>query len=601
MLDRHVSCALAAGIAANDDDAARAALRRFDPVARVLARRRLERALIDAQLATANRSPAHVMRVAALAIAGKAVAEPEVEAAYAALPAPVRPRVPIWTIVPAAMVLAVAGAIAFAILARPGAKPRSYVRPMPPPSAQAFARGGVPLHDPAIDRVLAGPLTSLVVDAAAATQARRSELAPLIDPMRQPAPLASHGDALANAWRALIDQFATAVLACEGASDAARAGDLLREAGRDVSQRFADAGLGYVIEGRIKDGLAYLQAYRVDEVVFVIVAGAPRRVLTLSRIDALNTAYAALGLHSEGFVDPVIMTERVDEDVATEVIPVLAEDAPYPLAEPEWLDDPAGRRLALAVGKAVRGELDAALGGDAAQAGRIASLLIERRGIMDQWRDSLERRHLAMVRTDQLFLPDGLLDQLASHVPHYQRERVEAIEAELAELDAPRIADRIHQLVVASVRRHEAEHGYDFDREIELRYPQPLEDMLGSPHDDDGNEVPIVHAARAELAGYLSQIANDPVTPHLALWHLARDAFTRGQWGTGEMFAAYVVIEGLARHLAPQLQPAGRGRDRLVPLAAALAAVPGPALRAAAAELWRELYGEPVTTIVDAK
>jgi hypothetical protein len=50
VLTRHVLAALADGIAANDDDAARSALARIDPVARGFARRKLGRALIDAEL-----------------------------------------------------------------------------------------------------------------------------------------------------------------------------------------------------------------------------------------------------------------------------------------------------------------------------------------------------------------------------------------------------------------------------------------------------------------------------------------------------------------------------------------------------------------------
>src|SRR3954463_11616964 len=52
MIRRHVLAALAAGVAAGDDDAARAALRKIDPVLRRSAKKRLERALIDAALAT---------------------------------------------------------------------------------------------------------------------------------------------------------------------------------------------------------------------------------------------------------------------------------------------------------------------------------------------------------------------------------------------------------------------------------------------------------------------------------------------------------------------------------------------------------------------
>jgi hypothetical protein len=63
------------------------------------------------------------------------------------------------------------------------------------------------------------------------------------------------------------------------------------------------------------------------------------------------------------------------------------------------------------------------------------------------------------------------------------------------------------------------------------------------------------------------------------------------------MYAGYVVIEGLARHLAPDLTPVGRGNERLAPLARRIAQVPGPKLREAAQQLWSELYGEPYTTI----
>ena len=52
MIRRHVLAAVDAGVAAGDDDAARAALRRIDWILRGQARRRLEHALIEAALAT---------------------------------------------------------------------------------------------------------------------------------------------------------------------------------------------------------------------------------------------------------------------------------------------------------------------------------------------------------------------------------------------------------------------------------------------------------------------------------------------------------------------------------------------------------------------
>src|SRR5215212_8123455 len=100
MFRRHVLAALAAGVPAGDEDAARAALVGIDPLARGFVRRKLERSLIDAALACDAAQlmappAAHVMRVAALATAGKTADpadQPGVATAYAALTAPAMPR-----------------------------------------------------------------------------------------------------------------------------------------------------------------------------------------------------------------------------------------------------------------------------------------------------------------------------------------------------------------------------------------------------------------------------------------------------------------------------------------------------------------------------
>ena len=597
VLTRHVLAALSAGIAANDEDVARAALDRIDPLARGLAKRKLGRVLIDARLVADGKPAAHVMQVAALSLAGASVPvdADRVAAAYAELPRARMPRTPVLTIAAVLAGLAAVGGAVAVIAMWPHGKSHTYVRPLPPPSADAFAKGGVPLHDPALDTLLDKKLTQLVIDAGAATEARHDDLAPVLAPVKQPAAITAHGAALGKAWDVMLSTFGDAVHACERGGRIDHDDMLLREAARDVSAELARQGEGYVIEGRIKGGYAYLQAYRVDEVVIEQTNGQPRRTLSVSRLDHLNTAYAVLGLHSEGLADPIVMEDRINDFVATDVIPVLARDAPYPLGDHSWMISD-GKALSAEVGATVRHELVTALGADAANAQQIAALLVERRDLLDQWRDTLARHQLRMIATNELFLPAGMLDALDGQVPHYQRERVEAIEDAIANLDAPRIADRIHQLVATSVRRHEATHGFDADRDTEARYPQPLADMLGPPHDDEGNPVPIVRAARAELSAYLSQIANDPVTPHVAYWHLARNAFTESQWGTGEMFAAYVVTEGLARQLGGP-EPHGRGRERLAPLAQLIANTPGDKLRAAAKALWTELYGEPAVTV----
>ncbi len=606
MVRRHVLAALDAGIAAGDDDAARAALRRVDPVARRFARRTLERSLIDAALAcdaaslTAPPSD-HVMRLAALALAKRDVSADDLEAtkaAYAQLPRRAMPRLPLATLVTVLVTAAVIGAAGLYINAALEKPSRTYVKKLPPPSADAFAKGGVPLRDPAVEQLFTRELTKLVVEGGRARDGRSADLAGVLGALRAPGAFLAHGVALTKSWDAMLAVFERSVEAGK-IGPTQRQRDELAEAVRDVSAQLQAVGLGYFLEGRFKNGYPYVQAYRVAEVEFVTTAGAPRRVLSLRRLDQLNTSYAVLGMHSED-LDPVLHLERIDEHVATDVMPVLAEGTAYPLAEREWLATDVGKALAAKIGDVVRREYKAVLGADAKAVDEIAKLLTKRNEIVDEWRDHLERKRIFFVRTENLFLPPNLLDQLEDVTPNYQRNRVREIEDRLAALEAPRIHARIHDLVSASVRRHEAQHGFDYDRDTELRYPMQLVDFLGPPHDGEGNPIAIVRSARAELAAYLSQVANDPVTPQATLWHLGGQLVHRDRRGTGEYYAGIVLFEGLARHLGAAAEPTRYvTRERLAKAAHVIADAPADKLRAAASALWTELYGEPVTPIVD--
>jgi hypothetical protein len=178
-------------------------------------------------------------------------------------------------------------------------------------------------------------------------------------------------------------------------------------------------------------------------------------------------------------------------------------------------------------------------------------------------------------------------------------EQIEAtaIEAELAKLDAGRIALRCHQLVAATVRRHEAQHGLDDDRDEPLRIPRALAEVVGRSRD-------FAERARNELSAYTSQIANDPRTPQLALWSLARHAFDRDLWGTPESYVAAVALEAIARAIdqrdhPPVVHDGEIDRGRLAQLAAVIAMVPDGALRVAARRAWEDLFGEGLVPILD--
>lgn len=550
------------------------------------------------------------MRIAALAVAGRDPGDVRdaagVMATYQSIGRKSLPAFPLFTVLAAVLIAALAGGAAFYIATRPGPPSRTYVRALPPPSADAYAKGGVPLSEPALDSLLGEQLTKLVVEGGRARDHAQNELPRTLDKLHS-ASAFSGKPALAKAWDDVLATFARSVLIAqrpEGPS--AREHDDIRESVRAFSDELHRAGLAYFLEGRFKSGYPYIQAYRVEEVVFVVAGGAPRRVLSLRRLDRLNSSYAVLGMHDEDTGDPTLHLDRIDIAVASTVLPALAPDASYKLGDDEWMRWEPNKALGKAVGEAVRREYAAALGADAKAMTEIAERLVKRGDIIEEWRDKLGRKRIVFSTTDDLFVPPKLLAALEGDVPNYQRKKVAEIDDSLAALGAPRIHARLHDLVAASVRRHEAQHAFDYDRDTELRYPQVLADMLGAPHDLDGNEVAIVRSARAELSGYLSQIANDPATPQASLWHLARNVFDRNQWGTGECYAGVVVLEGLAKQLgmtafAEPRFSRGVNRERFMAIAKLLVAQPDDKLREAATALWAELFGEPLTTIVDAK
>jgi hypothetical protein len=195
------------------------------------------------------------------------------------------------------------------------------------------------------------------------------------------------------------------------------------------------------------------------------------------------------------------------------------------------------------------------------------------------------------MQSDDLGDPVVLLDEvegfIASHVapalagagyPFDDRQLALAAGGAIRRELAGRDAAEVKRLVIATVRRHEARHDYDLDLDPPLHEPPPL---AGKGF-----------RANAELSAYLSQIANDPVTPQLSLWNLAGQTFHHP--GTAEAFVGAVVICGLAHTRVTT------DRSRLAAIAVPLASLSDDQLRAEARALWRDLYSAEPATMVDA-
>jgi hypothetical protein len=540
VIRRHVLAALATGVEAGDDDAARAATARTDWVLRGSVRRQLERALIDAALVSralvSSADPEgmrHVQRVAALSLAGRydidATDREEVTDAYGRLAAPAPPAAPVATIAVVAAGVIALGLFVWLVIAL--RTPHRMVRPDAPLPSGAYLTGGAPARDDELEAFLVTELSTLSVESDAerhgspVSRTRSSHLAALRD-----APLiVKRGPGLLRSWREMLDAFDHWVDVPSLSRGFHKAEAELRVRTEAVSDQLAALGLGYHLMTSVmmdrRSAHAGIFVFAVERVAFVRARGEPRRVLELRRLDHLNLRFTVLGMQTEELGDPVVMLDEVEDYVEDRVEPVLETEV-YALGDDGWRKSPTARRLEAAAGAMIRHEL----------------LLAPERG------------------------HDGIL-----------------------------------RAVTASVRRHEARHGLDRDRNEPLRFPGVLAAHVGP---DVGTNHRFVLRARAELSAYLCQIASDPVLPHLALWNLASLAFTRDHWDSAESYVAVVVIEGLARRFGipargPVVHDGQLDRNRLAALALPIASYTDDDLRKATRELWQDLYGETFTAIVD--
>jgi hypothetical protein len=176
-----------------------------------------------------------------------------------------------------------------------------------------------------------------------------------------------------------------------------------------------------------------------------------------------------------------------------------------------------------------------------------------------------------------------------------RRELLNALYTDVA--SAERATARCRELLVTSVRHHEAQHRLDQDRG--LPHPEVLGKRLG-----DAKGSPFALRTRYELSAYLSQIASDVWLPQLTLWNLTRHGFRRSQTRSEEAMVAAFVVEGLARRLrisdpGQVLRNGEIDRDRLAALAIELSSRTTAQLRSTAAGLWAELYGRPLVRLYE--
>lgn len=543
---RHVLAALTAAIEAADDNVARTALARIDWILRGRARRMLEAALLEAALKTTGADytdPAgvrHVLRAAALIVRGEtnvAFTDPvRVAAAHESHEPKAPARWPIATVVAGAIALATATTVAAAtaFVVKGPAAPYAYERPTPPPPIGVFRDGGVPRRDPAIERVLGGGFTAAVM-----TSTEIQHGAP-VDLGKRAALLATlRGDPAMRAHGPELDAAWQAML--------------------DTLERWLPLGRLSMDWGETS---AELRA----------------------RIDVLSDQLAAAELGY--YIDPEILGEHPRRQRG--IFAYRIETVAFVKA-----NDTQVRTLDLR-------RLDS-IGGGAAMLGLTSEELEDPVVLLDSIDHKLATQVLPVLVGAPFPLGDDGWARTRGRslaVAAGAAIRRELLAALYTDIRSPEKAtQRARQLVVASIRHHEAQH--KLDRAESLVYPLPLARILSERKNE-----PFAVRARYELSGYLSQIASDTWTPQLTLWSLARHAFRRGGPRVEEAYVAVVVIEGLARQLGieskgPVVHGGEIDRDRLAALVGPLSIRNTVELRRAATDLWAELFEEPLTRLYD--
>ncbi len=622
MVSRHVEVALNQGIAADNEAIARAAATTSDPMLRSLVQRGVRRRLLAtmAELAATKHgldsTPAHIMRVAVLHLRKRAISDVAnielVKQTFEEMPTRRPPtRLPWLAMLVLGLVLAGVGAAAYVVVtAKPAGPPsKSYTRPVLPEVKDAYLKGGAPLHDPALEAMLRDGLGTAVVAVDRYTRSLDrgehvdpADLAAKLEALGKRPEITSRSPALAKAWAGLMIQLINWSNIAPGVPVFEAASTELVARTHDVSFQLGALGLGYYLDadvtsrGNSRD--AYLYAYRVELISVLERDRVPMRVLDLRRLDRLNYSQTNFGMQGEELGDPLVLLDQIEKNVVTRDLLVLDAKGSFRIGGDEWMNgNKAALELRANVDRAVRRELLAALGDDSENGAAVGALLVERAGLLGDW-----KHHGMRLRAiTSVFLPDDLLEQLGKSVPKLERRRAEQIESKLAELGAAQLAAKLEDALRVSVERHEAQHGYDI--EATLRQPPDIEALVG-PVEENGVSRHFARRVRNETSAYLSQIASDPLTPHWALWTLADFAFDKDQWGGVYSHVAAIVVVELARELGAKdtgsvIEYGKINRERLAALAELIAAADGARLRQAAAASWTRLFDVPYRPIVD--
>lgn len=599
-----------------DDQVAYAYLRRVDPLLRWVARRRLRREIRRAILMTDPNSGTddrHVLRLAFLALADSLPAEADdaadVERAYDGISQRLGPaRRTFWW--PSAAVLTLLlGSSIFAVVSsylEEGTRKKTRT-PFP---VGAYARGGrTTTADPVLDKAFGKDLPDFLIALDRLRRAKKKffseesirpfekDLDAKAGRLEDPETAKRLGSSAAFGLQNLI----RAARYGASSSSVRRSSDMITNAVNALNAELMAAGLPYYLDGdllihRSGERLVIMYVFHVTWVTRFKASHHTVRALRLRRLDSLNWSHSLLGYTRPEINEALVLLDQVDELLVTYIAPGLG------IGEIPLFDEKSGsedgswqKAVSRRAAAVLRMELSTSAGVSGDDCRKLGYLLHRRQKIIEGLHSALKSRGIHFDPPTTMRMEADLRRSLQQYASPHSLAELDAVNLSLSAPSVSRTFDRLHESLVVSVERHEAQHRLDHDLGLLKKQPHRLSILTGPLYSVAGPNR-FAERSRSEFSAYLSELHRDTKTCLTNLTLLSRFLFNRRLWGSVECHAAMAIIEELAEHLkisygGPLLSKGEIARERLARLYLDLTARPAAEIRRAAREIWERSLG----------
>jgi hypothetical protein len=579
-LAHELSAALEEGARQVSVVSARVALRPLDPLARLVAQRRMTRLIERAKRESSSDDPAHVLRLAAL-LAVKPVPDASlddaraVEAELAALgPRTIRKRPPWWTLGALAFVgCVVAGVVVL----------RSVLAPFDAratPVGHALDRGLSEGVRVAGSRGGPGAAARAVVGAAPSKRA--------------------FGDDGVQELVRLLE--AAERLAAANPESGPLERDAYLASAENVGRLLQKKQLPYFVDADVLSGTAgyrpILMSSYVEREVTLVLGGRSVRALHLWRLDR-GVRFGALGYTRPRTPAALVLLDQVETDLVRWVLPALPEGESMELVDddtrlrPEpWVTDVERRAAGI-----LRRHYEPFRSDPAVE--RVGRLLARRRALVKKWTASLSGQGLQFNVPERL-LPEGdYAKQLEIRITRANLREWDELHADLLSRETLAGFAKLRDRYTLSIERHEAQHRYDFSRGF-IPLPELVLRMVGAKNPLDAPEGGYAAGVRNEFSAYLAQIGTGTDSPLLDLVLMTRLSLSRDTVGTAHSHAAVTCLLAVGRELGiapePYLERGMRRRD-VADLFLAIVSHPPATIRSGAVAAYQKSFGVPLPTV----